>query len=236
MRVVISGAGAVGRYLASDLAARGHDVLVIEQDPATLEVAKEWAPDLDFLLGDACEPWVLEKAELKAADAVVAATGDDEDNLVTSLLAKQEFAVPRVLARVNHPRNEWMFSEQWGVDVAVSVPHLLTALVEEAVTVGDLVRILRLEGGRVGLVELTIPETWPNAGRPLYELRLPPDSAIVAVLREGHVVIPMPETVITPGDEVLALAAGEAEATLRSAILGETSGEGTPSGPRRDAT
>ena len=236
MRVVISGAGAVGRYLASDLAARGHDVLVIEQDPATLEVAKEWAPDVDFLLGDACEPWVLDKAELKAADAVVAATGDDEDNLVTSLLAKQEFAVPRVLARVNHPRNEWMFSEQWGVDVAVSVPHLLTALVEEAVTVGDLVRILRLEGGRVGLVELTIPDTWPNAGRPLYELRLPPDSAIVAVLREGHVVIPMPETVITPGDEVLALAAGEAEATLRSAIMGETTGEGTPSGPRRDAT
>jgi len=137
---------------------------------------------------------------------------------------------------VNHPRNEWMFSEQWGVDVAVSVPHLLTALVEEAVTVGDLVRILRLEGGRVGLVELTIPDTWPNAGRPLYELRLPPDSAIVAVLREGHVVIPMPETVITPGDEVLALAAGEAEATLRSAIMGETTGEGTPSGPRRDAT
>ena len=236
MRVVISGAGAVGRYLASDLAARGHDVLVIEQDPATLEVAKDWASDVAFLLGDACEPWVLDKAELKAADAVVAATGDDEDNLVTSLLAKQEFAVPRVLARVNHPRNEWMFTEQWGVDVAVSVPHLLTALVEEAVTVGDLVRILRLEGGRVGLVELTIPDTWPNAGRPIYELRLPPDSAIVAVLREGHVVIPMPETVITPGDEVLALAAGEAEATLRSAIMGETTGEGTPSGPRRDAT
>ena len=235
MRVVISGAGAVGRYLASDLAARGHDVLVIEQDPATLEVAKEWAPDVDFLLGDACEPWVLEKAELKAADAVVAATGDDEDNLVTSLLAKQEFAVPRVLARVNHPRNEWMFTEQWGVDVAVSVPHFLTALVEEAVTVGDLVRILRLEGGRVGLVELTIPDTWPNAGRPLYELRLPPDSAIVAVLREGHVVIPQPETVITPGDEVLALAAGEAEATLRSAIMGEATDEGTPSGPRGNA-
>jgi len=236
VRVVISGAGAVGRYLASDLATRGHDVLVIEQDPATLEVAKEWAPDVDFLLGDACEPWVLEKAELKAADAVVAATGDDEDNLVTSLLAKQEFAVPRVLARVNHPRNEWMFTEQWGVDVAVSVPHFLTALVEEAVTVGDLVRILRLEGGRVGLVELTIPDTWPNAGRPLYELRLPTDSAIVAVLREGHVVIPQPETVITPGDEVLALAAGEAEATLRAAIMGETPGEGTPNGPQRDAT
>ena len=230
MRVVISGAGAVGRYLASDLAGRGHEVLLIEQDPATLEVAKDWAPDVGFLLGDACEPWVLEKADLKTADVVVAATGDDEDNLVTSLLAKQEYAVPRVLARVSGApegvKGISLFSEQWGVDVAVSVPHLLTALVEEAVTVGDLVRLLRLEGGRVGLLELTVPETSPNAGRPIYELRLPTDSAIVAVLREGHVVIPQPETVITPGDEILALASNEAEITLRSAIMGESGGDG----------
>lgn len=223
MKVVIAGAGAVGRYLASDLVARGHEVTVIEQDTATIEQAKDWAPEVEFLLGDACEPWVLEKAELKTVDVVVAATGDDEDNLVTSLLAKQEYAVPRVLARVNHPRNEWMFSEQWGVDVGVSVPHLLTALVEEAVTVGDLVRLLRLEGGRVGLVELTVPDTSPNAGRPLYELRLPTDSAIVAILREGHVVIPQPETVVTPGDEVVALSSDQAEVLLRSAIVGDLS-------------
>lgn len=231
MRVVIAGAGAVGRHLASDLLGRGHEVLLIEQDPETLESAREWAPDVDYILGDACEPWVLEKASLKTADVVVTATGDDEDNLVTSLLAKQEYAVPRVLARVNHPRNEWMFTEQWGVDVAVSVPHLLTGLVEEAVTVGDLVRLFRLEGGRVALVELTIPDASPNAGRPIYELRLPTDSAIVAVLRDGHVVIPQPETVITAGDEVLALSAGEAEVTLRLAILGEGVPGGSPSDP-----
>ncbi|HZD79519.1 MAG TPA: TrkA family potassium uptake protein [Actinomycetota bacterium] len=221
MRVVIAGAGAVGRHLGSDLAARKHQVTVIEQVPEILREAREWDPDLEYLLGDACEPWVLEKADLKTADVVVAATGDDEDNLVISLLSKQEFAVPRVLARVNHPRNEWMFNEQWGVDVAVSVPHLLTALVEEAVTVGDLVRLLRLEGGRVGLLELTIPPSSPNAGRPLYELRLPTDSAIVAVLREGHVVIPQPETVIAAGDEILALSSKDSEPTLREAIVGE---------------
>src|SRR5213078_1069103 len=156
---------------------------------------KEWAPDVSVVLGDACEPWVLEAADLKGAEVVVAATGDDEDNLVTSLLAKQEFAVPRVLARVNHPKNEWLFTEQWGVDAAVSPPHILTAMVEEAVTVGDLVRLLRLEGGRVALVEMTLPEGAPAIGRPIYELRLPADSAIVAVLRGGHVVIPQPETV-----------------------------------------
>jgi trk system potassium uptake protein TrkA len=236
MRVVISGAGAVGRHLASDLRLRGHEVLLIEQDPATLKEAREWAPDVEYLLGDACEPWVLEKANLKTADVVVASTGDDEDNLVTSLLAKQEYAVPRVLARVNHPRNEWMFTEQWGVDVAVSVPHLLTALVEEAVTVGDLVRLLRLEGGRIALVELTMPDTSPNAGRPIYELRLPADSAIVAVLREGHVVIPQPESVIAAGDEVLALSSTQSETALRLAIVGEGVPGASPLGEEQGAS
>ncbi len=228
MRVVISGAGAVGRHLASDLRGRGHQVVLIEQEPRHLEIAAEAAPDVEYILGDACEPWVLEEADLGTADVVVTATGDDEDNLVTSLLAKQEFGVPRVLARVNHPRNEWMFSEQWGVDQAVSVPHLLTALVEEAVTVGDLVRLLRLEGGRIGLVEVTIPDSSPNAGRPLYELRLPADAAIVAVLREGHVVIPQPETVLSAGDEVLALASGGSEVALRLAVVGEGMPGGAP--------
>ena len=110
---------------------------------------------------------------------LVAATGDDEDNLVTSLLAKQEFAVPRVLARVNHPKNEWLFTEQWGVDAAVSPPHILTAMVEEAVTVGDLVRLIRLGGGQVSIVEMTLPEGSPSVGRAVYELRLPADAVIV---------------------------------------------------------
>lgn len=221
MRVVISGAGAVGRHLAHDLAKRGHSVTLIEQAPEVLETAKEWAPGVDLLLGDACEPWVLEKANLTTAEVVVAATGDDEDNLVTSLLAKQEYGVPRVLARVNHPDNEWLFSEQWGVDAAVSPPHILTAMVEEEVTVGDIVRLLTLERGGISIVEMTVPPDSPNAGRPLYELRLPPDSTIVAIIRESHVVIPQPETVITDGDEVLALTVPESESSLRGAIMGE---------------
>jgi trk system potassium uptake protein len=221
VRVVISGAGAVGRHLASDLTKRGHTVTVIEQVPEVLKTAGEWAPDVDLMLGDACEPWVLEKADLTSADVVVATTGDDEDNLVTSLLAKQEFGVPRVLARVNHPDNEWLFNEQWGVDAAVSPPHLLTALVEEEVSVGDLVRLLPLERGGISIVEMTVPADAPNAGRPLYELRLPPDAAVVAIIRDRHVVIPQPETVITAGDEVLALSVPDAEAALRAAVVGE---------------
>jgi trk system potassium uptake protein TrkA len=220
MRVVVTGAGAVGRHLAADLAARGHDVTLVEQDKEILEHVRPDLPGVNALLGDACEPWVLEDAQLSNADVVVAATGDDEDNLVTSLLAKQEFGVPRVLARVNHPNNEWLFTDQWGVDQAVSPPHILTALVEEAVTSGDLVRLLRLEGGRVSIVEMTLAPDSPGVGKPLYETRMPSDSAIVAVIREGHVVIPQPETVLTAGDEVVALAAPETEQMLRDAIIG----------------
>ena len=230
MKVVVTGGGAVGRHLSVDLHDRGHDVTLIEQDRETADKLRDFAPGVSIVNGDACEPWVLEEADLAKAEVVVAATGDDEDNLVTSLLAKQEFAVPRVLARVNHPKNEWLFNEQWGVDAAVSPPHILTALVEEAVTVGDLVRLLRLEGGRVALVEMTLPEDSPNAGRPIYELRLPPDSAIVAILREGHVVIPQPETVIARGDEIVALASPDAEGAIRAAIVGDAGAGDTPSG------
>jgi trk system potassium uptake protein TrkA len=225
MRVIVTGGGAVGRHLAVDLAERGHDVTLIEQDRALVEKLRGWAPGVRVMLGDACEPWVLEAAQMNESEVVVAATGDDEDNLVTSLLAKQEFAVPRVLARVNHPKNEWLFSEQWGVDAAVSPPHILTAMVEEAVTVGDLVRLIRLEGGRVSIVEMTLPEGSENVGRPLYELRMPPDSAVVAVLREGHVVIPQPETVLAAGDEVVALAPPQSEAALRTAVCGAEAGK-----------
>jgi trk system potassium uptake protein TrkA len=221
VRIVVAGAGNIGRHLANDLNERGHQVTVIEQDPAVVERAQVDAPRVGFVLGDACEPWVLDKAEVRTSDVMVAATGDDEDNLVISLLSKQEYGVPHVVARVNHPKNEWLFTEAWGVDVPMSPPHVLTAIVEEAVTVGDLVRLLKLERGQVTLVEITLDETAPVVGRPLYELRLPPDSAIVAILRRGHVVIPQPETQLVAGDEIMAIATQEAEESLRGALMGE---------------
>ena len=173
MKVLVTGGGAIGRHVAADLVVRGHEVTLIEQDRATVDDLRQEIPEVSVMLGDACEPWVLEGADLPHTDVVVAATGDDEDNLVTALLAKQEFAVPRVLARVNNPKNEWLFTERWGVDISVSPPHVLTAIVEEAVTTGDLVRLLRLEGGRISIVELKLAANSPAVGRPLYELRMP---------------------------------------------------------------
>jgi trk system potassium uptake protein TrkA len=222
VKVLIAGGGNVGRHLSTDLAERGHAVTLIEQDAAVIEKARPDIGDtVTIVYGDACEPWVLEGAECAQADVVVAATGDDEDNLVVSLLAKQEYAVPRVVARVNHPKNEWLFTETWGVDAAVSPPHVLTALVEEAVTVGDLVRLMRLEGGQVSLVELTLSPDSPISGKALYELRLPADSAIVAIIRQGHVVIPQPETQLMAGDEIMALSSVESEPMLKQVVRGE---------------
>jgi trk system potassium uptake protein len=220
MKVVVTGGGAVGRHLAQDLTERGHDVTLVEQDRALAEKLEGWAPDTRVVYGDACEPRVLESADMRAADVVVAATGDDEDNLVISLLAKQEFAVPRVIARVNHPKNEWMFNENWGVDMSVSTPHLITALVEEAVTVGRLVRLLQFEGGQARLVEVTLAEDSPVIDRSLKEVDFPRDATVVAVVRGEHVVMPRGDTVFEAADEVLAMVTPDSEEEVRRILTG----------------
>ncbi len=145
MKVAICGGGSVGTTIARDLHKSGHEVLVLERDPDIVERRRREI-DVTWIAADACEVASLDAAGLATVDVVVAATGDDEDNLVISLLAKQEFAVPRVVARVNHSKNQWLFNEGWGVDISVSTPQLITAIVEEAVSVGSLVRLLEFEG------------------------------------------------------------------------------------------
>jgi trk system potassium uptake protein TrkA len=218
MRVVIAGAGAVGTFLAEDLASSGHDVLLIEKNLSGIERVPS-AAAIKLLGADACEVDVLQRAHLEDADVVVAATGDDEDNLVISLLAKQEFAVPRVIARVNHPKNHWLFNETWGVDIAVSTPHLLSALVEEAVSVGALVRLLHFEGGNTRLVEVTLAEGSPALARTIADMGLPREATVVAVVREGRVVVPRGDTVLDIGDEVILLVTGESDDEVRRLLV-----------------
>ena len=162
MLIVIAGAGNVGRAIARDLIKNGHKVTVIDDDPAAIASAKKSGAETVF--GDACEPDVLDEANLSKAQIVVAATGDDKVNLVVSLLAKTEYGVPRVVGRVNHPKNEWLFGEAWGVDFAVSTPQMMTALVEEAVTVGELVRLFSLRQSGSDLLEVTLPSDSPVVG------------------------------------------------------------------------
>jgi trk system potassium uptake protein TrkA len=219
MRVGIAGAGAVGLYIANDLRTSGHEVLLIEQQPNVQERAVT-EPGVEWFIGDACEVSSLREAGLEKCEVVVAATGDDEDNLVVSLLAKTEFAVPRVIARVNNPKNEWLFNENWGVDLSVSTPHLITALVEEAVEVGRLVRILQFERGQARLVEVTLAEDSEVVDKAISEIDLPRDATFVAIVRDEHIVMPRGDSVFEAGDEVLAMVTPNSEEEVRRILTG----------------
>ena len=212
MRIVIAGAGNVGRSIAGELLGNGHEVLLIEKEQRALKEAT--VPGAQWLLADACEVSQLEKANLDDCQVVVAASGDDKVNLVVSLLAKTEFGVPRVVARVNHPKNEWLFNEGWGVDVSVSTPRMLTALVEEAVTVGDLVRLMTFQHGQANLSELRLATDSPILGKTVGEVEWPADSALVAILREGNVLMPTPQMPLEAGDELLVVATSDRDAEL----------------------
>jgi trk system potassium uptake protein len=220
MQVAVAGAGKVGTFIACQLCEAGHDVSVYEQDRGLADRLRRMHPAIRWEDGDACEVSFLERAGLGTVDVLVAATGDDEDNLVVSLLAKQEFAVPRVVARVNHPKNEWLFNETWGVDVSVSTPHLLTSLVEEAVSVGSLVRLLQFEGGEARLVEVTLAAGSPAAGQSLLELSMPREATVVAVLRDRHLVVPRGDTVLQRLDEVIVLVTPNSEDQVRRLLVG----------------
>ena len=215
------GAGKVGTFIAEDLVGNGHDVVVVERDHHQVE-RRRVAPGLgsiSWIVADACEISELARAEPERADVLLAVTGDDEDNLVASLLAKQEFGVPRVIARVNHPANEWMFSEMWGVDIAVSAPHLLSALVEEAVSVGSIVRLLRVAGGKARLIEVTLSDDSPVLGQELVAAGFPRGSSVVAIVRSGNVVVPRGDTSFHVGDEVIVLVTDEAEAEVTALLV-----------------
>jgi trk system potassium uptake protein TrkA len=216
MRVAIAGAGAVGRSIALELIGNGHEVLLIDKDPRAIRA--ELVPGGEWLLADACEMSSLQEAALENCDVVVAASGDDKVNLVVSLLAKTEFAVPRVVARVNHPNNEQLFNESWGVDVAVSTPRLLSALVEEAVTVGDLVRLFSFKQGEANLVEVTLPSDSPLLGRRVGDVPWPSDTALVAIVRAERVLVPTPDDPIEAGDEMVFIAAPEREGELEELL------------------
>jgi trk system potassium uptake protein TrkA len=218
VRVAIAGAGNVGRSIAGELLEHGHEVLLIERDAHALK--KSSVPGAEWLHADACELSSLDEAGLQRCDVVIAATGDDKVNLVMALLAKTEFGVQRVVGRVNHPKNEWLFNEAWGVDVAVSSPRLLAAVVEEAVSTGDLVRLLTFRQGQANLVELTLTPEAHIVGQRVGNVPWPVDSALVAILREGRVLTPTPDDPLEAGDELLLVAAPEVEHQL-DVLLGD---------------
>ena len=212
MRICIAGAGNVGRSIAKELITNGHEALLIDRDP---QVAHHTVSQAQWLIADACELETLRKADLGRCDVAIAATGDDKVNLVFSLLARTEFGVSRTVARINHPSNEWLFDEQWGIDVAVSTPRIMSALVEEAVSVGDVVRLMTFTDRRSNLVEIRLPEDATTVGRRVKDVLWPEGAVLVALVRDGRASAPHEEFTLEAHDELLFVASDEAEESLR---------------------
>lgn len=217
MNVLVMGGGNVGRHLAEVLLRDKQTVVVIEKNPErATKVAQEIGAKV--IAGDGDDPKVLEEAFIRAADVFVAVTGEDEDNLVASTLAKFQFGICRVIARVNHPKNKWMFDKDMGVDVAVCEADIMALLLEEEISLDGLVTLLKLREGNVSLVEKPIAEGSRATGRQLGEITLPENAIFVAILREGRVILPKPNVTLQSGDRILALTTVEDEPALNAAL------------------
>jgi len=217
MKVMIAGAGSVGRSIARDLLDHGHEVLLIDSSPTSMRVSQ--VPEAEWMLADACEITALREAGIDEMEVVVAATGDDKANLVISFLAKTEFAVPRTVARVNNPRNEWLYDAQWGVDVAVSTPRIMTAMVEEAVAVGDLVKVFTFHQSGASIMEVTLPAESPKVGTLVRDIHWPVDVVLTCIIRGDRTIAPSPEDTLEAHDELLFVMAAEADPEALAAVL-----------------
>src|SRR5690606_29527242 len=201
----------------NELLASDHEVTLIDKQPSAMRIAS--VADAEWLLADACELSTLTQAKTDECDVIVAATGDDKVNLVVSLLAKTEYGVPRTVARVNNPKNEWMFDEAWGVDVAVSTPRIMTAMVEEAVAVGDLVKIFTFHQSGADILEVTLPEGSTLAGVRVGQVVWPPDTVLAAIVRGARPLAPSPDDTLEAGDELLIVAGSDADPAALHALL-----------------
>lgn len=217
VRVAIAGAGNVGQSIARSLLADGHKVLLIERRRDHYRPAL--VPAADWLLADACELAALQEAGIETADVVIAATGDDKANLVFAMLCKTNFGVPRVVARINDPGNQWLFTADWGVDVAVSTPGSLSAALEGAASIGEIVRLITLQHGQADIVEITVPPSSKLVGKPVTDLGLPTGCALLTITRDRTLVAPTPTTHLQAGDDVVLLVAADVWEQVRATVL-----------------
>jgi len=217
MQVVIVGGGKTGRYLAEKLKNQ-HQITIIEQRLDEVDALRQRVPEIEVIHGDGCEPTVLDFAGVSHADLVAALTGDDEDNLVSAFLAKTEFDVPLVFGRVNHPSNEWMFTADWGIDVAVSSASVITSLVEKEISLGDIVQLMLLQAENLAIEEVVLPAGSPVVGRPLSEIALPEGTRIMSVINDSGATVAQGDTVINAGDRILLLASLDARDEANRAL------------------
>jgi trk system potassium uptake protein TrkA len=227
MYVVIVGGGNTGAYLAKILLDGGHSVKIIEERATTLEKLQREVPAEAIIIGDGSSPTILESANIKDAHVLAAVTGSDEANLVVTTLGRFEFSVPRVIGRVNNPKNAWLFTKEMGVDVALNQAEILGRLVAEEMSLGDMMTLLKLRKGEFSLVEEKVHPLSPAANQSLRDLGMPEECVVVAIIRKNQLLIPRGDTVLHPADEVLALVHASQLATLAT-MLGPKEPNGKP--------
>src|SRR5512136_1863111 len=218
MFVIIVGGGKTGSHLAELLLAGGHTVRVIDRRPEVIEKLKGELPAETAVRGDGADPKVLLNVGIKSANVVAAVTGDDENNLVVSTIARFEFGIHRVIARVNNPKNAWLFTPEMGVDVAINQADLMAKLIAEEMSLGDMMTLVKLRKGEVSIVEEKIEPGAPAAGQAIKSVPLPSGCTLAAVIRKGEVITPRGDTLLQPNDEVVAVIRTEQEAELHQLL------------------
>jgi trk system potassium uptake protein len=213
MYIIIVGGGNVGYYLAKTLSEANHEVLLLEKDRARYRTISEELGEI-VMQGDGCQADQQLEAGFSRADAVVAATGSDDDNMVVCQMAKMEFSVPRTISRVNDPRNEKLF-HKLGIDATVSSTKIIYNLIEQEVGGGEIIPLAALNRGNIEIVEVEISKTSPVAGRSIKSIPLPDETLIISVIRNDHALLPTGDTVLTYGDSVVALVNATHEHELR---------------------
>lgn len=205
MFVIIVGGGKTGSQLALGLIEEGHQIRIIEGRDTVVEHLREELPEELILVGDGSSPAIMESAGIDHAQVLAAVTGEDETNLVICTLARFEFNVPRVIGRVNNPKNAWLFTPQMGVDVALNQADILAKLIEEEMSMGDMMTLLKLRKGEYSVVEEKVHPSSPAVGKSLADLAIPIECVIAAIIRKGKLIIPHGDTRLQPADEMIAV-------------------------------
>jgi len=219
MYILIVGAGKVGYFLAKRLCLGKHTVSIVENDKL---VCEQIARELDALViqGDGCDPRILQEAGIERADVVAAVTGDDEDNLIICQLAKERFSVRRSVGRINNPDNEHTFAEL-GVDVPVDATKIIAKIIEEEVSFSDFVNLMSFKRGKLAIVRVDLPNDSPVIEKEIKDIELPSDSVLVSIVRQDEVIVPKGNTVLKPGDDIIALTLIGNEPQLLNLLVGK---------------
>ncbi len=226
MFVLIVGGGRTGSHLASLLLGQGHDVRLVEHRPDILATLHRELPTEVIFEGDGTEPQVLEAAGIGRAQVLAAVYADDADNLIVAALGRLQYGVRRIIGRINNPRNSWLFTAEFGVDVGLNSADIMAKLIEEEMSIGDMMIMMKVRRGQFLIVEEKIAPGAPAIGQALKDLPMPDHCVISGIIRHGELVLPRGITVLEEGDEIWALVDDAARTGLAHLLGRPSDGDG----------